>query len=435
MSKEFIRNLVAEEISSVAEYCDKFIQLEPLAHDDGNLFDDVKCAHKEFGQSDAAGSAVSGDRVGLYCYNGNFNHGCDIQHELTLLYKNLNRHDRVVVVLYNPYLRFVYKIAAKLGWKAGPAPTIFLTKLTLGNIAALACYDLLTIKTIGYLPWKIFGIGTAFNKLLSAVPLLRWSSFVCVAYLRPIKETASPTVSIIVPARNEAGNIKRCLAEIPVFETSLVELIFVEGHSTDATWDEIQSAQASHIRDGMVVHAYQQRGIGKNDAVRLGVSKAGGELVTILDADLTMPPAMLGRCFDAYRRGLADFVNGNRLVYPMEKHAMRFLNLLGNVFFAKALSMVLGINVGDSLCGTKLLTKRDYERIEKWRTDFGDLDPFGDFELLFGASVLHLGVIEIPVRYQAREYGETNIDRFSHGAMLLKMLATGLWRIKLGFRR
>src|SRR4030095_10294399 len=157
--------------------------------------------------------------------------------------------------------------------------------------------------------------------------------------------------------------------------------------------------------------AFQQTGKGKADAVRLGFRNASGDVLTILDADLTMPPELLGRFFDAYCSGYADFVNGTRLVYPMEGEAMRPINWLGNVFFAKALSSVLQSRVGDSLCGTKLLARHDYERLERWPNDFGDLDPFGDFELLFPAAVLGLGIIDIPIRYRTRTYGSTNIHR------------------------
>jgi glycosyltransferase involved in cell wall biosynthesis len=166
--------------------------------------------------------------------------------------------------------------------------------------------------------------------------------------------------------------------------------------------------------------------------VRLGFAHATQPLLTILDADLTMPPEMLTRFYDAYNRGLGDFINGSRLVYPYEGEAMRPLNKLGNVFFAKTLSWVLDTRLGDSLCGTKLLARHDYDRIVAWRRDFGDFDPFGDFELLFPASVLAFGIVDIPVRYLARTYGSTNIRRFRDGFELLRMTAIGLFRIKMG---
>jgi len=197
------------------------------------------------------------------------------------------------------------------------------------------------------------------------------------------------------------------------------------------SWEEIQRV-ATIYKNRFRIQTFQQIGKGKGDAVRLGFANASEPLLAILDADLTMPPEMLHRFYDAYCAGFGDFVNGSRLVYPMEGEAMRFLNRLGNIFFAKTLSWVLGAPLGDSLCGTKLLARHDYERMIRWRQDFGDFDPFGDFELLFPAAIFGLGIVDIPVRYLARTYGATNIHRFRHGFQLLRMTLIGFVRIKLG---
>jgi glycosyltransferase involved in cell wall biosynthesis len=212
------------------------------------------------------------------------------------------------------------------------------------------------------------------------------------------------------------------------------EVIFVEGGSTDDTAGEIR-----RVIDGysgpLELRSYTQTGKGKGDAVRRGFAHATGDLLTILDADLTMPPEMLPRFYDAWSSGLGDFVSGNRLLYPMEGEAMRFLNTLGNVFFCKALAWILEAPLGDTLCGTKLLSRRDWNRVTRWRDDFGDFDPFGDFELLFSAAAMSLGIVEVPVHYRARTYGETNIHRFRHGLMLAKMSVIGLVRIRMGLGR
>jgi glycosyltransferase involved in cell wall biosynthesis len=279
----------------------------------------------------------------------------------------------------------------------------------------------------------LLGLGSLLNRILPAVPGLRHLSIAAVAVLRPVfrEDPSEPTsVSVLVPARNEKGNIAAALERLPDLGGP-TELIFVEGHSSDGTWEEIQRVAAAYQGPHKVV-ALQQTGKGKADAVRLGFSQANGELLTILDADLTMPPEMLPRFVAAYREGLCDFVNGSRIVYPMEGDAMRRLNRLGNVFFAKALTWVLGVRLGDSLCGTKMVRRDDYQRMIRWREDFGDFDPFGDFELLFPASTLALGVIDVPIRYAARTYGSTQISRFQHGLMLLKMTAVGFFSVKLG---
>jgi glycosyltransferase involved in cell wall biosynthesis len=260
---------------------------------------------------------------------------------------------------------------------------------------------------------------------------VRRLSLAWVVVLRPIKaEEKSPSLSIIIPTRNEKGNIEELLLRLPALDANS-EVIFVEGHSTDGTWEEIQRVAAIHS-EKYKIHTLRQTGEGKADAVRLGIARATGDLITILDADLTMPPEMLGRFYDAWREGRADFINGNRLMYPMEDRAMRFLNRLGNVFFAKALSFVLDTPIGDSLCGTKLFSRRDYERFTKWRETFGDVDPFGDFELLFPACALGVGLIEVPIRYRSRRYGTTNIHRFYHGWILLRMTILGFLRLRCG---
>jgi glycosyltransferase involved in cell wall biosynthesis len=276
----------------------------------------------------------------------------------------------------------------------------------------------------------LFGIGNFVNGAVSILPVIRWFGLVYVSVLRPVIPKAPSGISCIIPARNERGNIENALKRLPDLGSKM-EVIFVEGHSTDGTWEEIQRV-AEAYRDRFCIKIFQQTGKGKADAVRLGFSRATQQVVTILDADLTMPPEMLGRFYDAYCQGLADFVNGSRLVYPMEGEAMRPLNHLGNIFFAKSLSWVLDTRLGDCLCGTKLLAKHDYERIVRWRKDFGDFDPFGDFELIFPAVALGLGIVDVPVRYLARTYGSTNIRRFRHGLELLRMVSVGFLRIKLG---
>jgi glycosyltransferase involved in cell wall biosynthesis len=188
----------------------------------------------------------------------------------------------------------------------------------------------------------------------------------------------------------------------------------------------------THYKEVFSMRLLQQTGQGKSDAVRLGFAHSTGELVTVLDADLTMPPELLPRFCEAYSAGLADFINGSRLLYPMEEDAMRGLNRIGNVFFAKTLSYVLDTRIADSLCGTKLMARRDYERFCEWRNDFGEFDPFGDFELIFPAAVLCLGIIDVPIRYHARAYGSTNIQRFTDGWQLLKMTLIGFFKIKMG---
>jgi SAM-dependent methyltransferase len=236
-----------------------------------------------------------------------------------------------------------------------------------------------------------------------------------------------PSVSIIVPARNEAGNIAQIFDRVPRLGRE-TELVFVEGHSRDNTYGAIEQAIAAH--PAWKCQLWRQTGVGKGDAVRLGFAHATGEILMILDADLTMPPEDLPRYYQVLRSGLGEFANGVRLIYPMEGEAMRFLNLAGNRFFSAAFSWLLGQPVKDTLCGTKALWKRDYDLIAANRAYFGDFDPFGDFDLLFGAAKLNLKINDLPIRYRERTYGATNINRWKHGWLLLKMVWFALWRLK-----
>lgn len=237
----------------------------------------------------------------------------------------------------------------------------------------------------------------------------------------------APRVSVIVPARNEAGNIEGIMTRTPEMGSG-TELVFVEGHSTDDTYGAIEAAIARHPERN--ARLLRQTGKGKGDAVRTGFSHASGEVLMILDADLTVLPEDLPRFYEALVTGHGEFVNGVRLVYPMEAQAMRFFNLLGNKFFSLAFSWLLGQPIKDTLCGTKVLRKRDYELIAANRSYFGDFDPFGDFDLLFGAARLSLKIVDLPVRYHERTYGTTNIQRWRHGWLLLRMVVFAARRLK-----
>lgn len=432
--KRYVNALIAAEISTISRYFDRLIQWRPRQVDSGTLLEQIDCPHKSeaTATTELAGIADETDKRTAILLNGNINHEFDIEHTLSELKGHLSRTSRVMIVAYNPYFRSLYWLANRLGFRQGEQPGTFVTQTDIENLAKLSGYEVVRSRPAAYFPWKLGGLGNLLNKMMPAVPLLKWMSLVAVVVLRPvIADSRKLSLSIVIPARNEKGNIENALKRMPNFGGAPLEIIFVEGHSNDGTWEEIQRVLPLY-KDRFTLSAYQQTGKGKSDAVRLGFAKAKYELLTILDADLTMPPELLDRFYNAYRSGLADFINGSRLVYPMEGKAMRFLNRLGNVFFAKALSFVLGTRIGDSLCGTKLVARHDYERMCRWRSDFGDFDPFGDFELLFPAAELSLGIVDIAIRYRDRVYGSTNIRRFYHGWMLLKMTAIGFLRVKLG---
>ena len=433
--KKYVNAFLAAELSTLTRYYDRLIQWLPRENDTGILLAAMDAPIKvTIGRGESFPDLTGEhEKRTAILVNGTFNHDFDIQGLLLELKSKLARTSRVVAVLYNPYLRLLYNLANRLGIRKGELPSTFLTRVDLENIVKVSGYEIVRHRLAVYFPWKLLGLGNAINKVLPLVPLVRWFSLTSIVVLRPLTPQSRPGISCVIPARNERGNIENAVKRFPNLGCD-TEIIFVEGHSNDGTWEEIQRVAAlygQHYR----IQTLQQTGKGKADAVRLGFAHATQPLLIILDADLTMPPEMLGRFYEAYCLGYGDFINGSRLVYPMEGEAMRFLNRLGNIFFAKMLSAILDARIGDSLCGTKLVTRQDYQRMEAWRRDFGDFDPFGDFELLFPAAVLGLGIVDIPIRYLARTYGETNIQRFRHGLLLLKMTWIGLIRIKMGLSR
>lgn len=432
----YSNKLLALEISAMSRYYDRLVQYARVPGDDGLLLELVDCPAKSSADPSDEVPDMSGeyDRRSMVLLNGAFNHSNDIQGLLAGMRSRLSPSSRVTAVVYNPYFGGIYRLAQRLGLRSGDAPTTFVTFTDLTNIARLSGYRIVRIRSAVYVPFRLAGVGSLINAFMPAIPLLRRLSFAAIVVLAPVTdERVKPSVSVVVPARNERGNIQPALEALRVVREELpgLEVILVEGHSTDGTWEEIQRLAPAYVEYFKVV-ALQQQGRGKGDAVRLGFSRATGDLLTILDADLTVSPALLGRFYRAYSQGHGELVNGSRLVYASESQAMRVLNRIGNVMFAKFLSYVLSVRLGDSLCGTKLLARHDYARFTAWRSEFGDFDPFGDFELLFPAAVLALTVVDVPIRYGARNYGTTNISRFRHGWMLLKMTIIGFFRVRLG---
>jgi glycosyltransferase involved in cell wall biosynthesis len=265
------------------------------------------------------------------------------------------------------------------------------------------------------------------NKVLANLPL--FSSLCITGYvIARLTESKTCSVSVIIPARNEKGNIENAVKRIPAMG-SHTEVIFVEGNSTDGTLSEIKRV-CEKYSDAVDIKYCVQDGNGKGNAVRKGFAMAQGDVLMILDADLTVPPEVLPKFYDAVATGKGEFINGTRLVYPMENEAMRFLNMLGNKFFSVMFSWILEQRIRDTLCGTKVISKRNYEKLVANKEYFGDFDPFGDFDLVFGASKLNLKLVEVPITYRAREYGSTNISRFKHGWLLLKMCFFAMVKMK-----
>ncbi len=312
-------------------------------------------------------------------------------------------------------------------------PTLYQNWLTVDDISNLLHLENLeTVRSWQEILWPVTTplVDAFFNKFLVKIWPFNELALTNMIIARPQPSQVAdqkPVVSVIVPARNEAGNIPAIMKRVPEMGAG-TEIVFVEGNSTDDTFDAIKREVAAHPERRCQV--LQQTGKGKGDAVRLGYDRAEGDIFMILDADLTVPPEDLPRFYDALVQGKGDFINGVRLVYPMEKQAMRFFNFLGNKFFSLTFSWLLGQPIKDTLCGTKVLRKADYELIARNRSYFGNFDPFGDFDLLFGAAKQTLKIVDLPIRYRERTYGTTNIQRWSHGWLLLKMVVFAASRIK-----
>ncbi|MCK5467394.1 MAG: glycosyltransferase family 2 protein, partial [Cyclobacteriaceae bacterium] len=261
------------------------------------------------------------------------------------------------------------------------------------------------------------------------LPLINYLCLNQYVFARPICKLPKKEYSttIVIPARNESGNLENALERMPKFG-SRQEIIFIEGNSTDDTWAQMQMLPEKYPLWDIKIG--QQAGKGKGDAVRKGFSMATGDILMILDADLTVPPEDLPSFYFALTKNKGEFINGSRLVYPMERNAMRLLNLFGNKFFSIMFSWLLEQPIKDTLCGTKVIFKSDYEKLIKNRSFFGEFDPFGDFDLIFGAYKLNLKIIDLPIRYRERVYGDTNISRFSHGFLLLRMVGYAARKIK-----
>lgn len=346
----------------------------------------------------------------------------DIRQLLVTLRDRLNDHGRIYLITYNYLWELPTKAAEVAGLKLPSPPSNWLSHSDFENLFGIAGLESVRFEDRMILPADVPALAPLFNRYLGKLPGWQRMSMYRIYALRKRETLGEPrrlSVSIVVPSRNEAGNVEAAIARTPLLG-SRTELIFVEGGSTDGTWEKIN--QAIHAYGGpLQLKAFQQQGQGKADAVRLGFSKATGDILMILDADLTVPPEDLPVFYDVIARGLGDYVQGTRLVYPMDPGAMRFFNKLGNVAFSQLFTHLLGQPIKDTLCGTKVLWRRDYERIAAGRDFFGDFDPFGDFDLIFGAARLNLKIVEVPVRYRERVYGETNISRWKHGLLLLKM--------------
>jgi hypothetical protein len=316
------------------------------------------------------------------------------------VFNNLPFEKRILITYHNHLWEPTLSLASYLGFRKKVGVQNWLDEKDIANILNISGFEVISTQT------HLLGlIMTTIARKMN-----RERSMVDRKY----------SVSIVVPARNEEGNIPKIVSSIPRFG-KWQEIIFVEGGSRDNTWDRIVEITNKKTRPSLKLRRARQKGKGKADAVWLGFEKAKGDILMIYDADRTVDANDLPKFYKVLAADIGEFANGSRLVYPMEQDSMRFLNQLGNKFFGFVFTKILGQNFKDTLCGTKALFRKDYLHMRKHNKRYFMMDPFGDFALIFGAIKNNLKVVEIPVRYKERVYGSTNINRFRHGLMLLKM--------------
>ncbi|MFA5792100.1 MAG: glycosyltransferase [Candidatus Paceibacterota bacterium] len=390
-----------------------------------------KYPHLNFFQMDAEQILLE-DKFEYVIISDTLGYFFDIQKVFSSLHNITDSSTRIIITyhsfLWTPFL----KLAEILKLKMPQRKLNWLNKDDISGLLECEGFEIVTYGRRLLFPKYLPVLSTLLNKFLAHFPLINKLCLTgyIIARLKHDQNTQDKpnSISIIIPARNEKGNIEVIINKLIGLKEPM-EVIFVEGNSTDGTLEEIKKI-CDKYKDRIDLKYFVQDGKGKGNAVRCGFSKAKGDILIILDADMTVPPEELPKFFNIIRKGIGEFVYGSRLVYPLEKDSMRTLNLLGNKFFSIVFSWLLGQSIKDTLCGTKVISKKNYEKLIKNRKYFGDFDPFGDFDLILGASKLNLKFIEIPIRYYSRQYGKTNISRFQHGWLLLKMSFFALFKIK-----
>ena len=353
----------------------------------------------------------------------------DCETTLANLHRLCTRDTRLIIAYYSRMWAPILAMGRVVGLQMPQTPHNWLSTEDIRNLLSLADFQLIKREWRQLIPRRLFGLGPLINRYIAPIAVIRRACLRNYMVARSMHDVSHDpkSATVLVPCRNEHGNIEAAVRRIPKFCDD-IEILFVEGHSKDGTLEEIQRVIAAYPdRD---IKVLVQDGKGKGDAVRKGFAHARGEVLMILDADLTMPPEHLPKFYRALGSGKGEFINGSRLVYPLEKDSMRFLNLIANQVFAWLFSWLLNQRFTDTLCGTKVLRKHHYERIAANRNYFGDFDPFGDFDLIFGAAKLNLKMAEVPIGYVSRRYGVSQISRFRHGVLLLRMVVFAFRKLK-----
>jgi hypothetical protein len=353
----------------------------------------------------------------------------DIKSVLDNLAKCCHNHTRIIILNYSYLWNSLVKIAETLKLKIPQNLHNWFSKEDINNILRLSGFEKTVNRNIILFPFWIPGVSYVLNRFIARLPVFRDFTLLRITIARLVTNNlCNPSVSIVIPCKNEEGNVEDAVKRIPAMG-SHTEIIFCDDKSTDGTVEKVKK----------LIEEYPEKdiklligpGICKSENVWTGFDAAKGDILMILDADLTVIPEELPYFYEAISKNYGEFINGSRLVYSMHDEAMRFFNVFGNKFFSIFFSYILDTNIKDTLCGTKVLWNKDYQRIKRIRGSWGVQDKWGDYELIFGAAKFNLKLIDLPVHYYERVYGETKMKgRLKNGWIMLKMSWFALLKFK-----
>ena len=438
--RKYFYDLLFKYLSLYIFSSDRLVSVFPASERLFSQFSEAKVVlsgGERFKVTEGSNTSIALDNVKKFdpdfiLLDGTLHYERDIQKLLDQVANQSFSHTRLVITFYSALWKPFIRLATMLGLRNHLPEDNWIAPEDVNNLLNLSNFEIVRSESRVLIPIYIPLISNLINKYIAPLPLFRSFNLVNIIVARPcileMVTDSNLSVSVVVAARNEEGNIDNIISRLPKMGPD-DELILIEGNSTDNTWKKIQEVYEQNI-DRMNMQIGQQDGRGKGDAVRKGFAMAKKDILMILDADLTVPPEDLPKFYNAIVSGKGEYINGSRLVYPMEEKAMRFFNILGNKFFALAFSFVLGQRFKDTLCGTKVLTRKNYQKLAAHRKYFGDFDPFGDFDLIFGSARMCLKIVEVPITYRERLYGDTNISRWRHGVILLRMLFFAARKIK-----
>tara|TARA_B110000977_G_scaffold125183_1_gene160299 strand:+ start:1495 stop:2904 length:1410 start_codon:yes stop_codon:yes gene_type:complete len=348
--------------------------------------------------------------------NLNFDHIviADIEHQkfitknLIDLNEKIDNECRVIVlsksIFWSTLINFYKKIK-----NIGPDKNNFLPYSNLRKIFLNTNFEIVKNEKIIFFPFQ-FSLLTKFINQIFRFPVLNFFCMINLTVLKKVQkknyQAEGKKISFIIPCKNEGGNIKFFYEKI-INSTINAEFLFGNDNSSDNTLDEIKKLQQAIPNKEIKI--YDGPGVCKSENVYKGINLASGEIILIYDADLTVSFDDLVNSINLLLKTDADFINCTRMIMPQQKNAMKFLNFYGNLFFAFLFSILFKQKITDTLCGTKIFFKKDWEQIKKYNNTWGAKDLWGDFDLLLGAYKNNLKIVENPISYTDRKEDETKM--------------------------